>query len=220
MYTPIQMPRAKKYGNNYWEMVSYKLKRTVQFFSDLEYEHCILVETNPEVETYCEQPLNIRYFYENEWVESIFDMWIKYKNGEETFVEVKYSSELNITTAKNERSIRQTTIQRLWCEENNYHYKVVTEEEIRNNRTYLYNMIHLLSSMRTMYHSIDTATKSKVLSFFTSSPTKIDLIIKQLHDIPPYKILSIINSCIYYGEVQANVDLVPLGTQTEVWSLD
>lgn len=33
--TPINMPRATHYGNNYWEVYSNKLKRKVCLFSNL-----------------------------------------------------------------------------------------------------------------------------------------------------------------------------------------
>lgn len=66
-----------KYGSNYWVGYSYKLRRHVHFYSDLEYENWILVETNPEVEVFCEQPLRIQYFLDGKKSESIFDMWIK-----------------------------------------------------------------------------------------------------------------------------------------------
>jgi hypothetical protein len=59
MYTPLLMKRGSKYGSNYWEVYSPKVKRIIRLFSDLEYDHWVLVENNPSVTSFCEQPLRI-----------------------------------------------------------------------------------------------------------------------------------------------------------------
>ncbi|WP_445671398.1 TnsA endonuclease N-terminal domain-containing protein [Paenibacillus sp. FSL K6-3166] len=46
------------------------------------------------VETYCEQHKEISYVIDGKLHTSIFDMWIKYTNGEEEYIEVKYENEL------------------------------------------------------------------------------------------------------------------------------
>lgn len=108
MYTPLPMKRSSRYGNNYWEGKSLKLKRNVHLFSDLEYDHWLLIETDPKVNSYCEQPLRIKQYIDGEWVESIFDMWIEWNDGSETFIEVKYSDELDPKHPNYQRVKRQT----------------------------------------------------------------------------------------------------------------
>ncbi|WP_350302699.1 hypothetical protein [Peribacillus frigoritolerans] len=63
MYSPIPTKRSSKFGNNYWEAYSPKVKRNVRLFSDLEYDFWVLIETNPQISTYCERPLEIEQFY-------------------------------------------------------------------------------------------------------------------------------------------------------------
>jgi hypothetical protein len=92
MYTPIPIKRSSKYGNNYWVSYSSKLGRNVRLFSDLEYDHWLLIETDPFIVSFCEQPLCIRQEMETDFVESIFDMWTIDVNGTETFIEVKYAN--------------------------------------------------------------------------------------------------------------------------------
>ena len=55
-YTPEEMPRGTHYGNNYYEVFSPKLRRTVRLFSNLEYNNYLSLEINPEVVSFCEQP--------------------------------------------------------------------------------------------------------------------------------------------------------------------
>src|SRR5690349_10312224 len=89
IYNPIPVKRSSKYCSNYWETYSPKLKRNIRLFSDLEYDHWVLVETNPDVKCYCEQPFEFRCIYNGEAVKSIPDMWIQYNSGEEHFAEIK-----------------------------------------------------------------------------------------------------------------------------------
>lgn len=120
MYKPIKMKRSMKYGSNYWEGYSPKVKRTVRFFSDLEYDHWVMVETNPNIETFCEQPIRIKQILNEEISESVIDMWVRYKNGEEIFFEIKYLSELDKRNPKSARAIKQIAAQKTWCEEKGY----------------------------------------------------------------------------------------------------
>jgi hypothetical protein len=75
MYTPLPIKRSTKYGSNYWEAMSVKMNRDVRFFSDLEYDNWILVECDPNIIRFCEQPMRIKIEWQYVWVESIFDMW-------------------------------------------------------------------------------------------------------------------------------------------------
>ncbi|MEC0232185.1 PDDEXK family nuclease [Paenibacillus alba] len=104
MYTPIPIKRSSRYGNNYWVSFSRKLNRNVRLFSDLEYDHLVIVETNPLITSFCEQPLRIHQQMDEGIVETIFDMWTLDRDGIETFVEVKYAQELD---PRNPKSFRQ-----------------------------------------------------------------------------------------------------------------
>lgn len=154
MYTPLPMKRSTRYGNNYWEAYSAKMNRTVRFFSDLEYDHWITVEGNPEIEKFCEQPKTIKAIVNGVLVESTFDMWLLSSDGKETFVEVKYFSELDPSSRNfSPRSKRQIEAQRQWCEENKYNYLVQTDQVIRGNPNYLQNLKLILPYTRQRKNS-------------------------------------------------------------------
>ncbi len=156
MYYPINIERAKKYGSNYWEVFSPKVNRIVRCYSDLEYEYYILIETNPNIIAFCEKPLKISYNLDGINIESMIDMWVKYKDGTEYFINTKYSSELDPSNPKFERSIRQTKSQQLWCNENGFNYEIKTEIHIRDNPLYIANMKTILSYLKRNLHPIET----------------------------------------------------------------
>ena len=74
--TPIDMPRATHYGNNYYVTYSSKLKRNVHLFSNLEYYNFLDLECDPNVVKFCEQPLQIDVILGNEVKHAIFDAWV------------------------------------------------------------------------------------------------------------------------------------------------
>lgn len=215
MYTPIAIKRSTHYGNNYWEGFSPKLKRNVSFFSDLEYEHWILTETNPFVEIFCEQPLRIKQFLNGEWVESIFDMWIKYYDGTEIFVEVKYSEELEPNHKNFDRVKRQTTAQKEWCQSNGKKHLIQTERDIRENRIYLENMRYLLPFVRQRNSSDEIA--KQITELLKKGSLAIADVQSALSTIPIGKIRECIYCLIYDGILcSENIHHVPLGKQTVV----
>jgi hypothetical protein len=209
------MKRSTRYGNNYWEGFSPKLKRNVRFFSDLEYEHWILIETNPIVETFCEQPLRIKQSLNGEWVESIFDMWFKYYDGTETFVEVKYSEELEPNHKNYDRVKRQTDAQKAWCQSNGKNHLIQTEKDIRGNRIYLENMRYLLPFVRQRKYLDEIA--NQITELLKKGSLPIDDVQTNLSKIPVRKIRECIYCLLYEGILRSeNIHYVPLGKQTVV----
>ena len=135
MYESVLSGKSSHFGSNFWDFFSQKINRDVNFYSDLEYEHWILVETNPDIEYFCEQPLKILEEYEGEMHASIFDIWIQWKDGKEEFVEIKYEKDVREASfpksKRNKRIQIQLNIQEKWCKNNHINYRIVTEEEIR-----------------------------------------------------------------------------------------
>ncbi|WP_342426150.1 hypothetical protein [Paenibacillus sp. FSL L8-0158] len=60
MYTPIKL---NKLGVNRCFAFSKKLNREATFYGELEYDHWVLIEMDPEVTNYCEKPFEINHSY-------------------------------------------------------------------------------------------------------------------------------------------------------------
>lgn len=215
MYTPVPIKRSTRYGNNYWEAYSPKIGRNVRLFSDLEYDHWVLVETDHRIQSFCEQPLKIGMSYEGKMVHSIFDMWILYKDGEQRFVEVKYSKELDPANQRSQRALQQTAVQRAWCQEHQYIHTARTELDIRSNSILLANRKYLLGYIKNRGTSIET-DQFQILSHIKGEKTTIADIESsvQLH---PTRIREAIFWLIYHGRVNADLDTQLICTLTEVW---
>ena len=145
---PIEMPRATHYGNNYFKVYSNKIKRIVNLFSNLEYYNFLTLETNPNVETFCEQPLKIEVVQNDQITHAIFDMWVRYTNGREELQEVKYEKELSGDSLEAIRSQEQIRREESWCMDNKLNFVVRTEKDIIKGRFYIKNLNIIASKIR------------------------------------------------------------------------
>jgi len=210
MYNPIIQNGSNKFGNNRWKSKSIKIQRDVFLYSDLEYDNWLLVECNPKVITFCEQPFEIILPYKSKIRKSIPDMWILYDNGNEEVIEVKYASEL-----EKPKVIEQIEIQQEWCKNNNVKHRVSTDINIRNSKTLLSNYKFIIKMLKN---------NPKVNSNFQTllfNDLKVFSHIK-LSEYSAYKefsskdILSSIAYLLFRGEILANLSDNHFGLNMEV----
>jgi hypothetical protein len=212
MYTPVITDGSKRFGNNRWHSFSPKLNRSIYLFSDLEYEHWLLVESEPQIVDFCEQPLEVATFINGKMKYSIIDMWVKYKNGKQEFREIKYSSELNKA-----KVIEQIATQKVWCNENGYMHQVKTEKEIRENRLLLSNLKLILKTIKQYTPSENDQFKVKKI-LKENFPQRASLhTISQNAKITPDRLFIVIGCMIFNGEIESNISQNYFGIKTEVW---
>ncbi|SFE24393.1 TnsA endonuclease N terminal [Paenibacillus algorifonticola] len=219
MYTPIPMKRSTRYGNNYWEAFSVKMNRDVRFFSDLEYDHWILVEADSDIVAFCEQPKRIQVEWQGELVESIFDMWIQRMNGTECFLEVKYASELDPNDKRfSSRSYKQTNAQAKWCQENGYNHLIRTDKDIRSNLIYLNNLKTIIPYIQQRPVLVETVQYQIMNVLGKTSKTTIEGIEQALPVLGRQRIRETVYQLIYRGMIDSTITHKPLDSKTEVWS--
>ncbi|TKI55440.1 S-layer protein [Brevibacillus antibioticus] len=213
---PVITKRSTRYGSNYWHVFSPKLQRMVHFFSDLEYEHWLLVEADQTVKRFCEQPIKIDGLYNGNKVSSILDMWIERVDGSQSFVEIKYTQELDPRNKRSERAIRQTTIQRKWCEQNDFNYEIKTEKDIRSNQILLDNLRMLIPNIKNQLtpNEID---QYQILKAVGKHRKSIRQLRTELPHFFPSRLNETIANMIYFGVLYSNIHKALLGLDTEVW---
>lgn len=143
---PVWERPQTRYGNNRWVAYSPKLKRNVILYSDLEYDHWVLVEATPAIKAFCEQPRRIRVQLPSGLVTTVFDMWILWDTRSQEYREIKYRQEL-LNASTDSRIYRQIEAQKKWCELDRVNHTVMTDEVIRANPIFLSNWKFILSSM-------------------------------------------------------------------------
>lgn len=218
MYSPIDMLRNTKYGNNYWISYSPKLKRNVKFFSDLEYDNWFYIEINPHIINFCEQPLRISVDVGDKIIDSVFDMWVLYDDNTEEFIEVKYQAELDVNNPKSQRSLMQTSIQREWCLKNNYKYKIMTDFEIRRNLIYLNNIKQIVSQVRNI-SDIPQSDIIKIIDNLEIQQMKIKQLVYNTGFSLNY-IMQLLSWLFYKGICFLGIYDDEIGLETEVYIVD
>ena len=214
--TPIEMPRGIYYGNNYYVVYSSKIKRVCHFYSNLEYYNFLSLEINPEVESFCEQPLKIEMVQENEIKYAIFDMWVKCKDGSEELQEVKYDAELNGNDAKSIRSQEQIRREEQWCQLNSIDFVIRTDKNIPQGRFFLNNANVISSRLRRYIPTEDKYYNPRIINALQHY--KI-ITIENLIDKDLLPVNNEINHLCYMyekGLVHMNIDSRPLDYKTEV----
>lgn len=130
---PIELSIPQRRRANLFRWWSPKAGRMLSAVSYLEFRHLLWRETDSDVLALCERPLQIDAYVEGEHLKYIFDAWIRLKNGEERFIEVK--PEVNFIDGAPPRwnSIRR------WCEAQGLTCDWVTDKHLARHQVLLDN---------------------------------------------------------------------------------
>lgn len=146
--TPVWSRIGKLHVGNYWEFYSLKLGRTVSFTSDLECDHAVGIESDPEVEAYCEEPLVVQAFVYGKLRSSRLDAWVQWKDGRQEFREVKHAKDIAASMVEEGGDLDvQLRVQQSWADRTGEPYQLVTDEVIRAKPFHIQNwkqILHLL----------------------------------------------------------------------------
>jgi hypothetical protein len=154
MFLPVWRPDKPSGSGDRRFVFSPKMRRQVAFSSTLESDRWRLLEYDPDVTAFCEQPGVVVDYVDGQWRRSRLDFWVRYVSGREVFEEVKHSSELR---DPNSRAQKQIEIQRGGLRALGKEFQVTTELEIWANPI-------LNNSLRTLLHEFDEQYPALVAS--------------------------------------------------------
>jgi len=152
---PVWKQPRGSYGSNFWQMYSWKLDRVVHFYSSLERDHGVIIEADPSVASFCEQPVRITIKVDGQDRETVMDMLIQFTNGRTEYREIKYATDVQEGDDQS-RAARQLAAQREWAVVTSNDFKIVTDKEIRRNPTFLGNWKQIIAYLAT-YAAYDLA---------------------------------------------------------------
>jgi hypothetical protein len=144
--SPVWKRPLSRYGTNRWIVFSPKLHRTVILYNNLEYDHWVLLESEPTIRSYCEQPRRIRVRLPSGIVTTVFDMWILWDSMLQEYRAVRYMKDLSCPD-RSSRINQEIEAQKLWCQLGGVRHSVVTDETVRANLIYIENWKIILSHL-------------------------------------------------------------------------
>lgn len=196
-------------GNTIGYYPSIKMKRRIAYESTIERDKMTLLDFDPDVRAFEEQPLVIPYQYKNKTVTYTPDLLVQTLHRC-ILVECK-PAELVVT----EENQRKFNAARKWCEEHRFEFEVVTDEQVRTGFR-LKNVVRLTQYAR---YNISPQMKSRTYSILRAAPNP--LTIEALAgEIAPNNFGSAL-SCIlhlaYYHQIAINLDEEKISNSSAVW---
>jgi hypothetical protein len=166
--SPIALTPAQQRRANLFRWYSPKAHRIVDAESYLEYRHLLWREVDPEVTALCERPApRIDARIRGQPLKYTFDAWIRRRNGQELFIEVKPAAKLEPPEGRPPR----WDLVRAWCDSQGIQCDWVTDEHLAPHRQLLDNWEEALAQVCLALQSPDTGIRDDVRALFAREPT-------------------------------------------------
>lgn len=190
---------------------SIKNNSAIEFESSLERDFIYLLEYNPDVNQYIEQPIIIKYYSKRKEKSYTPDFYVEYSENKKELIEIKYQEDLKVNEDKYRDKFSAT---QEFCLRNNMIFKILTEKDIRTPT--LFNAKFLLPYKRLPRNTEKQGIK--IIADIIKSERKISVkdIIETATQVkekrPEYLYLLwyiVANNFVYYNkDVQLNMNTV------------
>jgi hypothetical protein len=211
---PVRDP-LKQAGHYAYAVPTQKLERTIPMVhceSWIERDYAYLLEYDPMVEWYEEQPCKISYIFDRKEHYYVPDFSVFWRNRRPSLVECKPVSKLD-----EPENLRKWTAARLWCTQNHYTFVVITDASLRELGNLLPN-IKLLASHG--HQRITPQAKEYLLRTVQAENRKLsvaELVERAKEQLAPNTVRSCVWHLLYTGELSADLSK-PLNVMTTlVW---
>lgn len=190
-------------GNVIGQFPSIKLARMVWFESLIERDLLYLLDFEPEVCFFGEQPLTIEYVDAGKPRHYTPDFQIVQRNGRNTLVECKPSR-----LVATDDNLQKFSMARAWCAERDWDFRIVTDEQLRAGFR-LANIKQLTGYAR---HVIAPRLKERVYAILRTSANALTVgeIAQQLTPQQPTDALVCLWHMAFHHEVVVALDSEPL----------
>lgn len=175
-----------------------QINKSIQFESSLERDFIYLLEFNPNVKFYLEQPLEIIYKDSNGKKRKYTpDFIIEYFDGKVELIEIKYESTL---LSKKEELEVKFTAARKFCMENKFDFKTITDKIIRIEKEFELFNYKFLSRYKSFYGNINIKE-----SAFEPYNFDLDLILNKINDLKKCKVIELVENCTNDNDKKAEI---------------
>jgi hypothetical protein len=195
-------------GNVIGRFPSAKMGRMIAFESLLERDFIYLLEYDPTVEWFEEQPLSIEYLHEAKQLHYTPDFHLL-ERGQHVLVECKPKR-----FVETEENCRKFAVGQEWCEEHRWEFRLITDQQIRSG--FRLQNIKLLAQYARQ--KVDVVMRSQIHTYLKDAQS--DTSIKKVsHAILPNN-PSVVNASIlylaYHHEITLSLDESPISELTTI----
>jgi hypothetical protein len=189
-------------GNAIGRFPSTKMGRMIAFESLLERDFIYLLDYDPVVDWFEEQPLSIEYQQEEQLLHYTPDFHLL---EDDRHVLVECKPERFVDTDENRRKL---AVGQAWCEKQGWEFRLVTDQQVRSG--YRLQNIKLLSQYARQ--KVDAATRSQIQAFLQAAQIPVCI-----HDLPQAIAPMTSLFCLaYHHEIDLPLDEAPISGTTLV----
>jgi hypothetical protein len=189
-------------GNAIGRFPSTKMGRMIAFESLLERDFIYLLDYDPTVDWFEEQPLSIEYQQEEQLLHYTPDFHLL---EDDRHVLVECKPERFVDTDENRRKL---AVGQAWCEKQGWEFRLVTDQQVRRGNR-LQN-IKLLSQYARQ--KVDSAVRNWIQTFLLATQTPVSLH-ELVQAIAP---MASIFCLAYHHEIELAIDEAPISGTTLV----
>lgn len=200
MPQPIELSLPQRRRADLFRWWSPKAGRMLSARSYLEFRHLLWREVDSAVLALCERPLQIDAYVEGEHLKYMFDAWVRFRGGEERFIEVTPEAALIDSAPRCWHPIRR------WCEAQGLTCDWVTDKHLAQHQTLLDNWEQALPYVSLATRNTDPMLRGALRELFAQQPhLTLSSIPGFLLSHDPDRVVAEVFSLLYDGEVQAEL---------------
>jgi hypothetical protein len=187
---------------------STKMGRMIAFESLLERDFIYLIEYDPSIEWFEEQPLSIEYIRDSKRLQYTPDFHLL-EQGQHVLVECKPER-----FVKTEENLHKFAVARVWCGECGWEFRVMTDQQIRSG--FRLQNVKLLAQYARQ--KVDAVMRSQIHTFLheAKSNTSISNLSHAILPEYPETAMAGILCLAYRHEITLSLDEAPISDVTTV----
>ncbi len=188
-----------------------KVEEMVHCESGIERNYAYLLNFDPQVISYEEQPVKIAYIFEQKKHFYTPDFAVYWFQGPPSLVECKPASRLN-----DPENLRKWTAARLWCDLNGYTFLLVTDESLKKWKVVLDNIKNMTGHA---HQRITPQVKEYLLRIVQAENRALSVaeVVERASQLEPRVVRSCLWHLLYIGELFTDLTM-PLHVKTTMIS--
>lgn len=196
-------------GNTIGYFPSIKMKRRIAYESTIERDEMTLIDFDPDVQAFEEQPLVIPYQHNNKTVTYTPDLLVQ-TLSRCILIECKPAE--FVDTEENQSKFKEA---RKWCEEHRFAFEVVTDEQVRSG----FRLMNVKRLTQYARYTISPQMKSCTYSILQAAPNplSIEALAREIAPNNFGSALSCILHLAYYHQIAINLDVEKISNSSIVW---
>lgn len=190
-------------GNIVGYFPSLKMGRMVAFESTIERDLLYLLDFEPHIKSFAEQPLVITYRENTKKRTYTPDFRVEFTNGQTTLVECKPEA-----LVKKDQNVMKFAAGEAWCAERGWNYEVITDQALRRG----FGLDNVKFLTRFARHELPLALKYHIKAFVMSCghPPTVQDVINQVALENPAFVRAMIFQMVFYNALILPLDAGPI----------